>query len=461
MQMTDDDPQFHSARARFQHLYGAGEVQAWRAPARLNILGEHVDYVSYLPTASLPFASHEYEMVMLYRANQHGEVRGASLTDRFPPFRFALAEGWASHQQSWLEYLYQQPTPAPHWQNYVKGAVFFVQQQHALSTATGATGFDFVVTSTIPPQGGSSSSSALVVLAGAVFREINGLAIDRIALARESAQAEWHVGTRGGALDQTTICLAERQHAVHLRYADNRAELVPLPATGYRWVTFFSHAADKGREVLHEYNERAAVARLLIPAWLNEHCAEAWAQAVQSDDHRRITALLELLPAVLTPAELATQFPATYHECQRLFPVLLVAGHQLPLRLRPRALHHWGEVRRVREAVQQLRQDSAAAMQKLGELLLETHASLRDLYEVSTPLVNQLHAILVAHPGVHGARLIGGGFGGNVLALTKEEAVADLLAHVQKEFYAPQNRDARAEGAVMISTPGDGLAKLF
>jgi galactokinase len=298
-------------------------------------------------------------------------------------------------------------------------------------------------------------------LAGAVFREINGLAIDRSALARESAQAEWYVGTRGGALDHTTICLAERQHAVHLSYADNRVELVPLPATGYRWVTFFSHAADKGREVLHAYNERAAVARLLIPAWLHEHSADTWAQAVQSDDHSSLEAMLTALPAALTPAELATLFPATWHEYQRLFPALLAAGQQQPLLVRPRALHHWGEVRRVREAVQLLRQDGTVAMQKLGELLHEAHASLRDLYEVSTPLVNQLHALLVAHPGVLGARLIGGGFGGNVLALTREETVADLLSYVQKEFYAPQNRDARTEGAIMISTPGAGLAKLF
>ena len=52
----------------FFERYGDGDVSLLRAPARINILGEHVDYVSYLPTASLPFGSHEHAMLMLWRA---------------------------------------------------------------------------------------------------------------------------------------------------------------------------------------------------------------------------------------------------------------------------------------------------------------------------------------------------------------------------------------------------------
>ena len=50
---------------RFLELYGDGPVNVLRAPARINILGEHVDYVSYLPTYSLPFGSREHDMLML------------------------------------------------------------------------------------------------------------------------------------------------------------------------------------------------------------------------------------------------------------------------------------------------------------------------------------------------------------------------------------------------------------
>ena len=63
---------------QFVQLYGDGPVSILRAPARINILGEHVDYVSYLPTASLPFGSREHNMLMLYRGSASGRVRGAS-----------------------------------------------------------------------------------------------------------------------------------------------------------------------------------------------------------------------------------------------------------------------------------------------------------------------------------------------------------------------------------------------
>src|SRR5262249_30746941 len=99
-------------------------------------------------------------------------------------------------------------------------------------------------------------------------------------------------------------------------------------------------------------------------------------------------------------------------------------------------------------------------MHALGALLNVAHASLRDLYEVSTPEVEALREIIVADPQVYGARLMGGGFGGNVLALTTADNAPVLVERVQREYYAPQKRDGVGEGAVMVSTPGDGLAEL-
>lgn len=177
----------------YRRLYGAGGCRVLHAPARLNILGEHVDYVSYLPTASLPFGSHEHGMTMIFRPNEIGQVRGASMNKAFAPFSFALQAEPNFAEQSWNDYLYSRPTPISHWSNYVKGAVFFAQHKHQLQVAHG---FDFLIDSTIPPQGGSSSSSALVVLAGAAFRQINHVKFSRKELAQDSAQAEWYVGTR-------------------------------------------------------------------------------------------------------------------------------------------------------------------------------------------------------------------------------------------------------------------------
>jgi len=116
----------------------------------------------------------------------------------------------------------------------------------------------------------------------------------------------------------------------------------------------------------------------------------------------------------------------------------------------------------VKKALDLLRAPSAwendAAKYGLGELLNEAHISLRDLYEVSTNEVEHLRDIIIASPGVYGARLMGGGFGGNVLALVEVGAAAELIARVQAEYYGPARRQAMIEGAIMVSTAGHGLS---
>src|SRR5262249_14727572 len=109
-----------AALRRFQILYGDGVVNVMRAPARINILGEHVDYVSYLPTVSLPFGSNGHEMLMLFRASEDCVVRGASTLEKFQPFSFALGEEAIEgrSKQSWESYVFNRPKPEPHWSNY-------------------------------------------------------------------------------------------------------------------------------------------------------------------------------------------------------------------------------------------------------------------------------------------------------------------------------------------------------
>jgi galactokinase len=468
-------------RNRFCARYGDGPVSVWRAPARINILGEHVDYVAYLPTASLPFASREHEMLMLYRAAPDRVVQGSSTHDAYAPFAFDLRDAPPTSEateQAWLAYVLNSAIPAPHWSNYVKGAAFFACLKYGGQLRHGV---DFLIDSNIPPSGGASSSSALTVLAGAALREVNHIHSQPGELARDSAQAEWFLGTRGGAMDHMTICLAQRHRAVHIGYADHRSELAPLPGDEFRWLTFFTHAADKGREVMLEYNERAAVSRLLIPAMIGEWqrarpaLAEAWAGALKRMNDAPCAALDQLesllaeLPAQITLAEIACRSADVFAECELAFPTLVAARRERPLKLRARARHHVTETRRVAEAVRLLRaaldEDAARrtrpiddAMRELGALINASHASLRDLYDVSTPEVEELMQVLRADANVYGARLMGGGFGGNLLALTSVSHVTHLIERVQAEFYGPRGRNGINEGAVMVSTSGDGLS---
>ena len=468
---------------RFIELYQDGPIHLLRAPARINILGEHVDYVSYMPTYSLPFGSREHDMLMLYRTNETGQVRGASTHEDYPPFAFAPDEGPAAGtgdtgEGAWLSYLYDAPTPQPHWGGYVKGSCFFARAKFGERVTRG---YDFIVDSNIPPKGGASSSSTLVVLAGAAIRKVNGISFQPGELARDSSKAEWFVGTRGGSMDHLTICLARKSHAVRISYWDQSTRLVPLPGERLRWVTFFSHAADKGREIMLEYNERAAVSRLLIPAIIeasglsHPQLHASWGLAIEgmlsgaAGAADQIELLLDELPETITLDRVEVDYPEAYRDCAESFPALVTERHGRPLRVRACALHHLGEIRRVsaaerlldsRDAGRSVRQDFSQGASLLGKILNESHASLRDLYAVSTPEVEALTNTILADPNVYGARLMGGGFGGNVLALTTQENLTSLVERVQSEFYAARGRDGVSEGSVMISTPGDGLSEL-
>lgn len=466
----------------FLDQYGDGPVKLIRAPARINVLGEHVDYVSYVPTASLTFGSRERDALMLYRESSEPNVRGASTSNNYSPFCFPITQGPrrsidVNVEMNWLSFLYKTGTPEAHWQNYVRGAVNFAECKFGQQIGKG---FDFAVDSSIPAGGGASSSSALVVLGGAAIREVNGVSFSPEELAHESAMAEWYIGTRGGSMDHITISLAQQSSAVLISYSTKQTRRVALPDAPFQWITFFSKPADKGREVMIEYNERAAVSRLLIPALVdrwrithpNRH--RVWRDAINSFAAGSLSALdtteelLTNLPETIAVDQLKVDTPNTFTELERQFPALIYEQKRWPLRLRDRALHHIGEIRRVSFAADTLdslpsndnESNEMSAMRSIGHLLNESHESLRDLYDVSTSEVERLINIIRSDPNVLGARLMGGGFGGNVLALTTHEHSEALVDRVQKDYYEPQGRVGVQEGSVMVSTPGDGLTHL-
>src|SRR5829696_7440739 len=148
----------------FLEHYGDGPVSLLRAPARMGVLGEHIDYVSYLPTASLTFGSRERDALMLYRNSGGPQIRLASTSPSYEPSSFNAREDpvpalGIDAGADWLSFLFDHGTPAAHWQNYVRGAVSFARGKFGEQIKSG---FDFALESNIPPGGGTSSSSALV-----------------------------------------------------------------------------------------------------------------------------------------------------------------------------------------------------------------------------------------------------------------------------------------------------------
>ena len=462
----------------FFDRYGDGPVSLLRAPARIGLLGEHIDYVSYLPTTSLTFGSHERDAFMLYRGSAEPIIRCASSSANYEPELFSILadvprlEG--DVEAEWLRFLFAYGTPKPNWRNYINSAVTFARGKFGRQIMNG---FNFALDSNIPAGGGASSSSALVVLGGAAIRDVNGVSWSPDELARESAIAEWFIGTRGGSMDHITICLAQPARAVLIDYATAQTRLVSLPDEPFEWVTFFSKPADKGREIMIEYNERAAVSRLLIPTIIESWKAaapereRAWRDSLNllaqgdGDAFAAVRNVLMLLPEAISLDTIGTNYPDTLVNLERSFPALVEQKSRWPLKVRVRALHHLAEAQRVAVATHTLESiqnsadpaDKLSAMQTIGELLDQSHESLRDLYEVSVPEVEELRKIIHEDSDVLGARVMGGGFGGNVLALTTREHSQDLINRVQERYYAPRARDGVRDGSIMVSTPGRGL----
>src|ERR1700752_14744 len=465
----------------FVEHYGDGPVSLLRVPARIGLLGEHIDYVSYVPTASLTFGSSERDALMLYRKSPENVVRCVSSSARYDASSFSVdtrvPKFGTDTEAEWLAFLFANGSAPADWRNYIEAAVTFARGKFGGKIQHG---FDFALDSNIPAGGGASSSSALVVLSGAAIRNVNVISWTPVELAKDSAMAEWFIGTRGGSMDHITICMAQPASAVLINYATGQIRSVALPDEPFEWLTFFTKPADKGREIMIEYNEPAPVSRLLIPAFIDNWKSTApirydeWREtrdrlaAGLYDEFATAEAHLTSLTEMISIETIRTTFPATFAELEQSFPALGAEKSRWPLRLRNRALHHLGEVKRVALATQTLdalqnegeSRDTFAAMQSIGKLLNDSHASLRDLYEVSVPEVEGLLEIIRDDTHVLGARLMGGGFGGNVLALTTRDHTQTLIQRVQEQYYGPRDRDGVREGSVMVSTPGRGLGQV-
>ena len=222
------------------------------------------------------------------------------------------------------------------------------------------------VTSDIPIGAGLSSSASLEV-ATALALGYRGSARELAELCRRAEHRATGVPT--GIMDQLVIAAGMHDHALLIDCHDLSIQPVRVPSDLEIVVQFVAHRTLVGSP----YAERVA------------QCAEA----------QRLIGPLRLA----TPAQ--------------------VVGIDDPV-VRARALHVVSENQRVRHFVEAIMADDRASA---GELMVASHASLRDHYQCSTPQVDQVVADLCATPGVHGARITGGGFGGCVVALTDPGAL--------------------------------------
>jgi galactokinase len=247
-------------------------------------------------------------------------------------------------------------------------------------------GFDAEITSDLPVGAGLGSSAAFAIALLRALSELFDLALDDAACVRIAHAAETDfAGARAGLLDQLASVYGDRDEALFIDMRDHAMRSIPLPPTAELAVI------DSGTRHEHAtggYNRR------------REECEAACR-------HLGIASLREL--------------------DERPLDIVL---ERLPSPLDKRVRHVVTENARVREAVVALgAQDNA----KLGELLSASHRSLRDDYEVSTPELDRLVELATA-AGALGARLVGGGFGGSIIALGLRGGAKDLATRVLQRY---------------------------
>jgi galactokinase len=271
------------------------------------------------------------------------------------------------------------------WLDYVQGATkALADTGHAIG------GFDVRIDSRVPRGGGLSSSAALLVALLRGLRDLYGLALDDVRLAHLARRAENDlVGAPVGIMDPLVISVGRPGEALFIDAASSTTRHVPLPASLALVVidsgVHHSHAGG-------EYRVRKA------------EC-EAAAKALGVTTLRDAEGIADL------DAKIAA----------------------LPEPLNRRARHVVAENARVRRAEALL---AAGDLATLGRVLNDGHASLRDDYAVSVPTVDSLVAIAQAQPGIHGARLTGGGFGGAIVALADAGRAATAAVAIATAYQA-------------------------
>ena len=391
--------QLSELKKAFEQTYKHAATNIFFAPGRVNLIGEHTDYNGgYVFPCALSFGT-----FLLIAPNRDNLLRFCSLN---------IADASGNHPVTEVSLTHAtEPLEKKHWANYPLGCIAqFVKRGVILPQ-----GYDFLFWGDVPAGAGLSSSAAIEVVTAYAVNEMLHTGYDRTEIAKIGQLSEHEfAGVNCGIMDQFASAQGKADHAIFLNCDSLEFDLVPVKLEGIKVVitnTHSPHKLDSGA-----YNARVAQCKTAVE---------------QLNTVRPLNNLAELTMAEFLKIESAITDPVAHH----------------------RARHVVGEVQRTKDAVEALRRGDIV---RFGELMNQSHISLRDDYEVTGPELDTLAETAWTIDGVIGSRMTGGGFGGCTVSLVREEAIPTYMEVVGKTYTAKTGLTAD----FYIAQIGDGVHRV-
>ncbi len=380
---------------RFNEKFGTqpeNEPSVFHAPGRVNLIGEHTDY-----TGGLVFpCAIDRGNLLLIRRNDDNQFRFASTN-------FDLMAQLSQHE---IEQTY-----GDSWINYPLGVIDQFRRRGITMS-----GLDCLYSGNVPNGAGLSSSAAIEVVTAYAINTLFDAGLTHMEIVKLAQAAENDfVGMKCGVMDQFAVTMGQANHAMMLNCETLDYRHVPLNL-GENAIVL---ANTNQRRELNEsaYNDRVA------------ECGRALGYVQQRIDAPSLGAITE--------AQLETVKP-------------IFADDHIAYQ---RARHVTGENARVQAAVNALENDD---LQAFGELMQQSHASLRDDFEVSSKPLEALVSHALKHPGVLGARLTGAGFGGCTVNLMRRDMVDSFREDVGNAY----REETGLTADFYVITPSNGVEEI-
>ncbi|MCD6219355.1 hypothetical protein J7K43_03100 [Candidatus Calescamantes bacterium] len=454
-----------SLLSRYLEIFGREELSLYRIPARVNLMGMHIEHRGgYVNHISLP-----YENFFLVSSGNKGEYKFFNLREEFPPRKFKVEKYLSSlRRDSWLGFIEKIEISQGDWGNYLLASILRLAKNYSLEKSPGLKG---IIGGDVPIGSGLSSSSTLVVGIALAIIENNYLPLSREELVEICGEAEWFVGTRGGAGDHGAMLLGKKGKILHLRFFPLTYEYLDFPSNLSLIVAHSGKKAEKTKEAKDIFNERVAtyilglkLLRERFPEWRNKlkRIRDITPENLGVEE-REIYRIIKFLPLRATREELKKELGEK--ETQPLF-----LSHREPpegYRIREVLLYGISECRRA-EVLQELAKNNN--WKRIGELMYCGHDGdrvtlwkndknepflltftedyLEEVYQENLPLEEvsgryfcstmeldlMVDTVKNLDP-VIGARLTGAGLGGSIVILLEKGGEGEVKENLIKCYY--------------------------